>query len=155
MSQAGFREGNDRVAWWKVAMHLDEAQLALANAIAHNVDDPTAAIAVQERLREVQSILLEIFSAKGLLPAAANSAAHVPPPSVPPDPVDGSVGAATQVVEATVVPTDESALVSPTAIDDVPGVPPAPTEGVEDAVAAAVKAEAYEVATSAEAEVSR
>ena len=141
MSQAGFREGNDRVAWWKVAMHLDEAQIALTNAMAHDVDDPTAALAVQERLREAQAILLEIFSARGLLPAAANGAAHVTPPPAPPVPVDDDVGASLQVIEAEAVPAEEARS--------------EPTEGAEDAVAAAVKAEAYEAATSAEAEVSR
>ena len=68
MSQPGIQQGGEALLWWKVALHLDEAQLALANVTAHNLDDPRLALALQERLREGQAILLEIFRAKGLLP---------------------------------------------------------------------------------------
>src|SRR5436190_1585355 len=80
MPQIGYQEGSELMWWWKVAMHLDEAQLALANAMAHNLDDQKPVFALQDRLREGQAMLLEIFRAKGLLPAASNGAAAVPPP---------------------------------------------------------------------------
>lgn len=83
MPQPGYQQGNERVLWWKVAMHLDEAQLSLTNAIAHTVDDPTAALAVQECLRTAQAILLDVFSAKGLLPRATNGAVEAQPPAPP------------------------------------------------------------------------
>lgn len=83
MPQPGYQQGNERVLWWKVAMHLDEAQLSLTNAIAHTVDDPTAALAVQECLRTAQAILLDIFSAKGLLPRTANGVPEAQPPARP------------------------------------------------------------------------
>jgi len=70
--QHGYQEGNESAWWWKVAQHLDDAQLALSNAMAHNVDDPRPVQALYGRLREGQAILLEIFRMKGLLPAAPN-----------------------------------------------------------------------------------
>lgn len=94
MTQAGYQEGSERHWWWKVAQHLDEAQLALVNAAAHNTADPTPVIVLQDRMREAQAILLHIFREKGLVPAAANGAAangangaavHAPE-SVPPPP---------------------------------------------------------------------
>jgi hypothetical protein len=77
--------------WWKVAKHLDETQLALANAMAHNVDDPRPVHALQERLREGQAILLEIFRMKGLLPGSPNgkATAGAPMPDVPVPPIPG------------------------------------------------------------------
>ena len=90
----GYQEGSEPVWWWKVAQHLDEAQLALdeaqlalTNAMAHNVDDPRPGQALQGRLRdgqgrlrEGQAILLDIFRAKGLLPAVAGPPTPAPPP---------------------------------------------------------------------------
>jgi hypothetical protein len=76
---------NEALLWWKVALHIDEAQLSLVNAMALNVDDPRPIYALQEKIREAQAILLEIFGAKGLLPSAATRPeAPVPPPMVPP-----------------------------------------------------------------------
>lgn len=73
--------------WWKAALHLDEAQRALANAMAHNVDDPRPIHALYDRLREGQAILLEIFRAKGLLPGSGMSngtgTVEVPMPGMP------------------------------------------------------------------------
>lgn len=95
MTQAGYQEGSERHWWWKVAQHVDEAQLALANAAAHNTGDPGPVILLQDRMREAQAILLHIFREKGLVPAATNGAAangangaashaadSVPPPSM-------------------------------------------------------------------------
>lgn len=78
--------------WWKVALHLDEAQLALANAMAHNLDDPGLALGLQERLREGQASLLEIFGAKGLLPAQSSGAPAAAPPAMPVEVSPGASG---------------------------------------------------------------
>src|SRR5680860_463824 len=85
MSGPGYQEGGELMSWWKVAMHLDEAQLAFANAMAHNVDDPRLAHALYDRLREGQAILLEIFRAKRLLPGAPmlGSPSGAPMPGAP------------------------------------------------------------------------
>lgn len=90
----GYQEGSEPRWWWKVAMHLDEAQLSLVNAIAHNVDDSTAALAVHDLLREAQTVLLTIFAAKGLLPGV-----------VPMSPVeaDGSAAVTRQVPDISVM----------------------------------------------------
>jgi hypothetical protein len=69
--------------WWKVALHLDEAQLALSNAMAHNLDDQRPVFALQDRLREGQAILLEIFRMKGLLPVAPVPMPGMPMPGMP------------------------------------------------------------------------
>ena len=81
--QPGFQQGSEPMWWWKVAQHLDDAQLALANAMSHNVDDPRLMHALYDRLRDGQAILLEIFRAKGLLPGATNGTAGGPMPSGP------------------------------------------------------------------------
>jgi len=83
MTRPGYQEGSEPMLWWKVARHLDAAQLALANAMAHNVDDPRPMQALYDRLREGQAILLEIFHAKGLLPGSSNGKAAAPPPGMP------------------------------------------------------------------------
>lgn len=80
MTQPGYREGDDRPLWWKVAKHLDEARLSAVNALAHGLDDPTLALALQDKLRDAQVILLEIFRVKGLLPSGMNGRAEVPLP---------------------------------------------------------------------------
>ncbi len=75
---------NEALLWWKIALHLDEAQLSLVNVMAMNVDDPRAIYALQEKVREAQAILLDIFGAKGLLPRAApKPTAPVGPPMPP------------------------------------------------------------------------
>ena len=105
MTQPGYQPGSEPMWWWKVALHLDEAQLALANAMAHNLDDQRPVFAIQDRLREGQAILLEIFRMKGLLPGATNGTAAVPMspmpgapmppmPFVPAPMVDGDVAVA-------------------------------------------------------------
>lgn len=83
MTQPGYQEGSEPMWWWKVARHLDEAQLALTNAMAHNLDDPRPVLALHDRLREGQAILLEIFRMKGLLPGATNGTAAVPVSEMP------------------------------------------------------------------------
>jgi hypothetical protein len=119
-TQPGYQE---RALWWRVAKHLDEARLAAVNAMAHNVDDPSLILALHDRLREGQALLLEIFRAKGLLPAALNGAAEILPPAVGvPVPV---------VVAPAVVPESEH-------VDDPPEVAPA--------ASAAQEAAAYEEA---------
>ena len=81
--QPGYQQGSEPMWWWKVAQHLDEAQLAFANAMAHNVDDPRLMQALYDRLRDGQAILLEIFRAKGLIPGATNGTAGGPMPGEP------------------------------------------------------------------------
>ena len=81
--QPGYQQGSEPMWWWKVAQHLDDAQLALANAMSHNVDDPRLMHALYDRLRDGQAILLKIFRAKGLLPEATNGTAVGPMPSEP------------------------------------------------------------------------
>lgn len=110
MVQPGYNPANESVLWWKVAMHLDEAQLALANAMALNVDDPTAVHALQEKIREGQAILLTIFRAKGLLPAAPNGKHAMPeePPS-PAVPVMPEPAVPDQMIEEGDA-TDESSV---------------------------------------------
>jgi hypothetical protein len=83
MPQPGYQSGSEPMWWWKVAMHLDEAQLALSNAMAHNLDDQRPVFALQDCLREGQAILLDIFRAKGLLPAQSNGAPKAGAPYVP------------------------------------------------------------------------
>ena len=90
MTQPGYQEGSEPMWWWKVARHLDEAQLALTNAMAHNLDDPRPVLALHDRLREGQAILLEIFRMKGLLPGATNGTAAVPVAEMPMPPVPGT-----------------------------------------------------------------
>lgn len=74
MTQPSYNPAHEGMWWWKVALHLDEAQLALANAMAHNLDDQRPVFALQDKLREGQAILLEIFRAKRLLPGSTNGA---------------------------------------------------------------------------------
>ena len=83
MTQPGYNPANEPMWWWKVALHLDEAQAALANVMAHNADDPRLAHALYGRLREGQAILLEIFRMKGLLPGSPNGKIDVPMPEMP------------------------------------------------------------------------
>lgn len=122
------REGDDRPLWWRVAKHLDEARIAAVNALAHGLDDPTLAIALQDKLRDAQVTLLEIFRAKGLLPPAENgkTAAPLPPMGFPPMP-----------------PMPEAVAPPPVAV--VEAVPEQPT------VSAAEEAAAYEAAVEAPA----
>jgi hypothetical protein len=75
MWQVGYQPGSEPRWWWKVAQHIDEAQAALVNAMAHNLDDQTAVFALQDKLREAQATLLWIFQKKGL---AATPAEIVP-----------------------------------------------------------------------------
>jgi hypothetical protein len=63
------QQGSENMWWCMVAKHLDETQLALVNAIARNVDDPTLLHAFEDTVRQAQAILLEILHAKGLLQA--------------------------------------------------------------------------------------
>ena len=81
--QAGYQRGNERAWWWEVAKLLDATHLAMDNAIAHNVNDPTLLLAFGYAISQAQAILLEIFHAKGLLPSQPNgSSVGVPPPSM-------------------------------------------------------------------------
>ncbi|HSX22297.1 MAG TPA: hypothetical protein VLE97_05930 [Gaiellaceae bacterium] len=80
MPPVGFQPGVEKSLWWKVALHLDETQIALANASAHNVDDPRLINALYDKLREGQGILLEILTVKGFMPNGTNGRHDVPPP---------------------------------------------------------------------------
>jgi len=111
MAPVGYQEGGEKAWWWKVALHLDEAQLALANAMAHNLDDPRPVFALQDKLREAQATLLEIFRAKGLLPRAPNGKHD-----------DASPMSGPAVPEEIVA---EAAIVADPAADDVGQGPPA------------------------------
>lgn len=71
-NQPAYREGDEPKWWWQVARHLDAAQLASVNAMAHNLDGQTLVFAFQDKLREAQAILWEIFRGKGLLPKGTN-----------------------------------------------------------------------------------
>jgi hypothetical protein len=137
MSQPGYHEGNERVLWWKVAMHLDEAQRALANAMSHNVDDPRPVHALHDRLREGQAILLEIFRAKGLLPGPSNGKIEVPMPGMPgmsmPMPMPTASPPTSAVGEAAApVPASEVQQVSSLAAED-PAISEADHAAVETA----------------------
>lgn len=111
--QPGYQPGSEPVYWWKVAMHLDEASIALANAMAHNLDDQSSVFVLQDKLREAQALLLEIFRAKGLLPESTNGASPLAPdePAVPePDhvvEVATGVPVASVDLEATATPEPE------------------------------------------------
>jgi hypothetical protein len=73
------QQGVERAWWWKVAMHLDEAQLATINVLPHNAEDPTPVYVLQGKLREVQAFLLEIFRWKGIAPSASGTLGAHPP----------------------------------------------------------------------------
>ena len=126
MAHPGFNPADERTWWWKVAKHLDDAQLALLNAIAHNVDDPRPLQDLQTRLREGQAILLYIFQVKGLLPGLPGSngvpghtvpmtqpipsPSWAQPPSTPPPPwfpadMAGDIAAAAAAAAAAAVMT--------------------------------------------------
>jgi len=128
MTQPGYQQGSEKIWWWKVAMHLDEAQVALANAMAHNLDDPSLIFVLQDRLRDGQAILLAIFQQKGLVPTtldgaaagvtttlpvpmpAAADVAEIPAPeSTPPEPARSEVAAVEEAVVPVQVATVEDA----------------------------------------------
>ena len=156
--------GNERMAWWKVAMHLDEAQHALSNAMAHNVDDPQLMHTLYSRLREGQAILLEIFRAKDLLPAAPNGTIEAPSAGIPVMPPAVPVPAEASGEAAVAAPPVVSSIVEqpPPLVADEPAVPEvdqaaaasAPEEPAvpasERAVSAAITAEAPTVTPSPE-----
>ena len=137
----GYQEGGEPMWWWKAAMHLDEAQLSLTNAMAHNVDDPRLAHALYDRLREGQAILLEIFRAKGLLPAAANGRIEVPMPEIPTAkvPMPGMPGVPTSVL----LPFPPAGGEAATA---VPTMDPTPTTDAEQSSPLAAEERGFPVA---------
>lgn len=137
MTQPGYQEGSEPMWWWKVALHLDEAQLALANAMAHNLDDPRPVFALQDQLREGQAILLAIFRAKGLLPGSSNGKMDAPIPVVPVSPPATVVGTSPSppgaelqplAAEEPAVPeADHVAISGP---EQPPAIPPSPEAAV-------------------------
>jgi hypothetical protein len=144
MTDPGYREGSDRPLWWKVAKHLDEARLAVVNALAHGLDDPTLALALQDKLRDAQVTLLEIFRAKGLLPSPENGRAGMPVPPLPPmgfppmiDPGAPPPVTAVEVPEHVAVSAAEEAAAYEDAVED----PQPPSAAVVAAVPPAVAAE--------------
>lgn len=81
MESPGYQqEGGEARWWWEVARHLDSAQIALINAMAHNLDDQTAVFALQDKLCEGQRLLFEIFRAKDLMPKMSGRGARWPQP---------------------------------------------------------------------------
>ncbi len=94
----------ERAWWWKVAMHLDEAQLSMAKVLTNNVDDPTPIHLLQGKLRDAQAFLLEIFRWKGLLPGL---------------PVGAAVAAQTGATEGTVTAAGPSVNVSVSTADSL------------------------------------
>ena len=125
MTQPGYQAGSEPMWWWKVALHLDEAQLALTNAMAHNLDDPRPVHALIARLTEGQAILLEIFRAKGLLPGSTNGTHEAPMPPMPgvPVPMGADDGAAIPAEQAPLAAEEPAA---PEADQDVEGSEPLP-----------------------------
>ena len=83
------QQGAERAWWWKVAMHLDEAQLAINKVLVHNVGDPTPVHMLHGKLQEAQVFLLEIFRWKGMLPSApvAPTVAGLPSEHMPTGPM--------------------------------------------------------------------
>lgn len=134
MTQPGYQEGSERGWWWKVAKHLDEAQLASVNAMAHNLDDQSAVFALQDKLREAQAILLHIFRVKGLLPSLANGvaeAARASPSPFAPAPTAEEAAANIQEIQAA---AQESALLVPEVAVEVTAQPPEVPEAEAPAV---------------------
>jgi hypothetical protein len=130
----GYQAG-ERAWWWKIAMHLDEAQRASFNVLAHNVEDPTPVHLLQGKLREMQAFLLEIFRWKGLLPGVSPAAAAV-----------GVSQAAAAAVLAPLVVEDVAAV---QVSDDVVAVQVSDDGWIlDDATAAAALAVEVPVATS-------
>jgi len=133
MTQPGYREGGDRPLWWKVAKHLDEARLASVNALAHGLDDPTLALALQDKLRDAQVILLEIFRVKGLLPSTENGKPGVPlPPMGFPSMAEGAASAPVpaEAVEPSLERVPVSAAEEAAAYEDAVEDPQPPTGAV-------------------------
>jgi hypothetical protein len=147
--QPGYQEGNERTWWWRVAQHIDAAQLALVNAATLNKSDPASVIALQERMREAQAILLHIFRAKGLMtsfngaasaPKAGAADASMPPmPLIPASPPPG--------VPMPLSPMDVSPLPAPPPQDWMP------TDGVLGAWVSADPPSSQEIASSSTEEL--
>ena len=122
--QPGYQQGSEPMWWWKVAQHLDEAQLAFANAMSHNVDDPRLMHALYDRLRDGQAILLEIFRAKGLLPGATNGTAGGPMPGGPV--AGGPMGAPMSAAPMPGGPVASGPMAAPMSAAPMPGPMPMP-----------------------------
>jgi hypothetical protein len=73
----GYGESSESLWWWKVAQHLDEANGALVNAQVHNLDDQTMMLALQDKLREAQVILLAIFEMNGIVAVSVRAPVQV------------------------------------------------------------------------------
>jgi hypothetical protein len=69
--------------WWKVAKHLDDAQIALGALAITNADDPAVILLLQEKLREAQATLFAVFQAKGLVPTPMPTPPTVEAPPAP------------------------------------------------------------------------
>lgn len=79
MTQLEYQESAP-VWWWKVAMHLVEAQQASTHVLEHN---QSIELAFQNKLREAQAILLEIFRVKGLVSGLVEPPLVAGPPGPP------------------------------------------------------------------------
>jgi len=142
MAPVGYQEGSEKLWWWKVAMHLDEAQQALANAMAHNLDDQKPVLALQDRLREGQAILLDIFRGKDLLPATPNGSVGsngTIEPQVVPIPVMSEPAVPAELIqEAELIEEAKAAEAPPVKVIDTTADEAAPsTPPVVDAAVAA------------------
>jgi hypothetical protein len=181
MAHPGFNPDDERAWWWKVAKHLDAAQLALVNAIAHNVDDPRPLQALQATLRESTTILLHILGAKGLMPGTnaprpsqqhvqqhaqppippppwASSPSEPPPPWFPPDMAGDMAAAAAAAAAAAVMTPAPMSYYGEVIAADSSVVPPAAPEAAQHAAVSiadgepAVRSAAGETAVSTNGE---
>lgn len=132
MANPGYTPGGERDWWWKVADHLDKAVIASVNAMVHNVDAQDQVFKFQDKLREAQTILLQIFQSKGLLPGSpppngANGHNGVAPEILVPEVVTGSNGVTSkepiqdaEIVTADAPPTDAETIVEAPVVVEAP-----------------------------------
>src|SRR5574342_799606 len=128
MPPVGFQPGAEKQWWWKVALHLDEAQIALANAVAHNVDDARLPNTLYDKLREGQGVLLQIVAAKGLMPNGANGASAAPSSVMSEPAVPEHMITDAEIVDGPAAPYTEGLVVEADVVEAAPEAPAAPVE---------------------------
>jgi hypothetical protein len=132
MANPGYTPGGERDWWWKVADHLDKAVIASVNAMVHNVDEQDQVFKFQDKLREAQAILLQIFQTKGLLPGSptpngANGHNGTVAEALVPEVVVGSNGVTSkepiqdaEIVTADAPPADAETIVEAPVVVETP-----------------------------------